>query len=40
MLLKIMSLDLYLNIVSNYIMFITWINILLVKFKVKIWHRI
>ena len=28
------------EIVSNYIIFVTCINILLVKFKVKIWHRI
>ena len=31
---------LYLNIVSNYIIFITCINILLVKFEGKVWHKI
>ena len=35
-----LSLDSYLNIVFNDIFLVTCIKILLVKFKVKVWHKI
>ena len=35
---KIISFDLYLNIVLNDIILVTCMNLLLVKFMVKIWH--
>ena len=37
---KIISFDLYLNIVFNDIILVTCMNLLLVKFMVKIWHRL
>ena len=37
---KIISFDLYLNIVFNNIILVTCMNLLLVKFMVKIWHRL
>ena len=37
---KIISFDLYLNIVFNDIVLVTCMNLLLVKFMVKFWHRL
>src|SRR3989337_3979518 len=37
---KIISFDLYLKIVFNDIILVTCMNLLLVKFMVKIWHRL